>query len=397
MIGRVAVAVAGGSNQAEPDPMRRESMKPDAEFGDLLGLIYEGAIEERPWAGFLAGLREALGAVASTLVLRPANTDRAGLILTEGGSSEGIALYRDGLFMADPFVDLPPGQVVALHEIMPLAELEQTELFRLCMEPGGLYDSLGADLDVDGTLEARLRVARSRGARAFGKREKQLCALLLPHLERAIRIHTRLHRIESERALYAGAIAQLAVGAVILDGNGAVMATNQLAGEILARRDGIWIGEGVLRVQSAREAAELKRIVGELLAHRRAGQPGVVQALRISRPSGRADLGLIVRPVPESEDTGQTPSVAIFISDPEERSAAPVQVQVLVKLFGFTPTEAQLAIHLANGLNIDEAAAELGMTRNTARAHLRAVFTKTGISRQPALVRLILKSVASLA
>jgi len=370
-------------------------MKPDAEFGDLLGLIYEGAIEERPWAGFLVGLREALGAVASTLVLRPANTDRAGLILTEGGSSEGIALYRDGLFMADPFVDLPPGKVVALHEIMPLAELEQTELFRLCMEPGGLYDSLGADLDVDGTLEARLRVARSRGARAFGKREKQLCALLLPHLERAIRIHTRLHRIESERALYAGAIAQLAVGAVILDGNGAVMATNQLAGEILARRDGIWIGEGVLRVQSVREAAELKRIVGELLAHRRAGQPGVVQALRISRPSGRADLGLIVRPVPESEDTGQTPSVAIFISDPEERSEAPVQV--LVKLFGFTPTEAQLSIHLANGLNIDEAAAELGMTRNTARAHLRSVFTKTGISRQPALVRLILKSVASLA
>ncbi len=56
-----------------------------------------------------------------------------------------------------------------------------------------------------------------------------------------------------------------------------------------------------------------------------------------------------------------------------------------------------MAIHLANGLNIDEAAAGLGMTRNTARAHLRSVFNKTGISRQPALVRLILKSVASLA
>jgi len=336
-----------------------------------------------------------MGAVATTLVLRPAHTDRAGLILTEGGSSEGVALYRDGLFMADPFVALPPGRVVALHEIMPLAELEQTELYKLCMAPGGLHDSLGADIEVDGAIEARLRVARTRGARAFGRREKQLCVLLLPHLERAVRIHARLHRVESERALYAGAIAQLAVGAVILDGKGAVVATNRLAGEILARRDGLWVAEGTLRVQHAGEAAELRRIVAELLEQGRAGQPGVVQALRISRPSGRGDLGLIVRPVPAAGETGHVPGVAIFISDPSERSDAPVQV--LVKLFGFTPTEALVAIHLANGLNIDEAAAELGMTRNTARAHLRSVFTKTGISRQPALVRLILKSVASLA
>lgn len=370
-------------------------MKPDSEFSDLIGLVYEAPFEERPWAGFLGALRHAMGAVATTLVLRPAQTDRAGLILTEGGSSEGIALYREGLFMADPFVALPPRTVVALHEIMPLAELEQTELYKLCMAPGGLHDSLGADIDVDGVIEARLRVARTRGARPFGKREKQLCELLLPHLERAIRIHTRLHRMESERALYAGAIAQLAVGAVILDGKGAVVATNRLADGILARRDGLWIADGALRVQNVREAAELKRIVGELLERGRDGQPGVVQALRITRPSGRADLGLIVRPVPAASETGQAPGIAIFISDPEERSDAPVQV--LVKLYGFTPTEALVAIHLANGLNIDEAAAELGMTRNTARAHLRSVFNKTGISRQPALVRLILKSVASLA
>ena len=370
-------------------------MKPDSAFGELIGLVYQGPLEERPWAGFLGALRHAMGAVATTLVLRPAHGDSPGLILTEGGSSEGIALYRDGLFMADPFVALPPGKVVALHEIMPLADFEQTELYKLCMAPGGLHDSLGADVHVDGAIEARLRIARTRGARAFGKHEKTLCALLLPHLERAIRIHQRLNRVESERALYAGAIAQLAVGTVILDAKGAVIATNQLADGILARRDGLWVADGVLRVQNPREAAELKRIVAELLGNGRAGQPGVAQALRITRPGGGADLGLVVRPLPSTAQTGQAPGIAVFISDPSERSDAPVQV--LVKLYGFTPTEALVAIHLANGLNIDEAAAELGMTRNTARAHLRSVFTKTGISRQPALVRLILKSVASLA
>jgi DNA-binding CsgD family transcriptional regulator len=371
-------------------------MKLDAEFSELIGLVYEGALEERPWHAFLGRLRDVMGAVATTLVLRPALAGRAGLVLTEGGSSEGIALYRDGLFMADPFVDLPPGEVVALHEIIALEELEQTELYRLCMAPGGLYDSLGADLRIGDMLEARLRVARSRGARAFGASEKRLCAALLPHLERAIRIHARLHRVESERALYAGAIEQLAVGAIILDEDGGVVGTNELAAQILSRCDGIDIVNGVLRVEGRREAAELKRVVSELLDERRSGKPGVVQALRIPRPSGKADLGLIVRPF-SSDVTSQfahLPAVAIFISDPEERSQAPAQV--LGKLFGFTPTEAQLALELANGLNLDDAARELGMSRNTARAHLRSVFAKTGISRQSALVRLILKSVASL-
>jgi DNA-binding CsgD family transcriptional regulator len=219
---------------------------------------------------------------------------------------------------------------------------------------------------------------------------------LLPHLARAVRLHARLHRIASERALFAGAVEQLAVGTVILDGAGRVCGANQLARQLLEQGDGIRLVEGRLQVHAAREAAEFRRIVSELIAPRDPGAPRVVQALRVSRPSGRADLGLIVRPVPREPgaDSGTAPALAVFISDPEERSAAPVAV--LVKLFGFTPTEAQLALALANGLNLEEAARSLGMSRNTARAHLRAVFAKTGISRQGALVRLILKSVAAL-
>jgi DNA-binding CsgD family transcriptional regulator len=56
-----------------------------------------------------------------------------------------------------------------------------------------------------------------------------------------------------------------------------------------------------------------------------------------------------------------------------------------------------LAMLLTNGLTLDEAAAELSVSRNTARAHLRAVFAKTGVTRQSGLVRLILNSVASFA
>ena len=69
---------------------------------------------------------------------------------------------------------------------------------------------------------------------------------------------------------------------------------------------------------------------------------------------------------------------------------------MITRLFGLTPTEASLAMLLANGLTLDEASDELGVSRNTARTHLRAVFSKTGVSRQTGLVSLILRSVAPL-
>jgi DNA-binding CsgD family transcriptional regulator len=38
----------------------------------------------------------------------------------------------------------------------------------------------------------------------------------------------------------------------------------------------------------------------------------------------------------------------------------------------------------------------LGISKNTARAHLRAIFSKTGVTRQATLVRILLGSVVPL-
>jgi DNA-binding CsgD family transcriptional regulator len=119
--------------------------------------------------------------------------------------------------------------------------------------------------------------------------------------------------------------------------------------------------------------------------------------MHIPRSGVLPDLGLVVRAVSSAggaEGRG-IPSIAVFIRDPQQAAEPPQQV--ISRLYGLTPTEASLAMLLANGLNLDEAAAELSVSRNTARAHLRAVFAKTGVTRQSGLVRLILNSVASFA
>jgi DNA-binding CsgD family transcriptional regulator len=54
--------------------------------------------------------------------------------------------------------------------------------------------------------------------------------------------------------------------------------------------------------------------------------------------------------------------------------------------FGLTRREAALAILIARGLTIGQAAVDLGISEQTGRAYLKQIFQKAGISRQSELI-----------
>ena len=88
------------------------------------------------------------------------------------------------------------------------------------------------------------------------------------------------------------------------------------------------------------------------------------------------------------------PCAAVFVRDSDSQAKPPVRLAQ--ELFQLTAAETMLAIKLANGLSLEEAAEALNIRRNTARAHLRSIFSKTGVRRQTELVRIFLNSVVLL-
>lgn len=372
-------------------------MQIDPHVSELLASIYEGPLEAEPWQSFLVKLRKIMGANSATLVLKPPSTRGRGVLCIDGGRLEGIARYQESLFAMDPFLHIPPGQVKCLLELVPETEWVESELYKVCMEPAGFYDSLGVDMYVPDEMEAGLRVTRGKESPRFDETDKSLMRDIVGHLERAIRLHVRFNKTESERALYAGAVNQLSLATILLDENGAVLSCNRMAEQLLAREPELQVSKGFLQVGDEATTAELQRLIAAVLEQQQHGGPAVIEAMRITRDGDYADLGVAVRPVPMNEwsEGRSVPTVAIFISDPDFGAEAPVKV--ISRLFGFTPTEAQLSLLLAEGLSLDEASQALNISRNTARTHLRSIFNKTGVSRQTLLVRLILKSVAQLA
>ena len=77
----------------------------------------------------------------------------------------------------------------------------------------------------------------------------------------------------------------------------------------------------------------------------------------------------------------------IIISDPENKAAIPAET--LTVLFGLTPAEARLAIALANGNSLTEAADRHRVRHETARKQLKSIFIKTHTNRQGELLRLL--------
>ena len=70
--------------------------------------------------------------------------------------------------------------------------------------------------------------------------------------------------------------------------------------------------------------------------------------------------------------------------------------QLLRAMYALTAAEARLAACVAQGFGVNEAAARLGITRNTARTQLKAVFAKLGVDRQAGVVRLLTSGLPSL-
>ncbi len=392
-------------------PAPEQSWDFEPRLDELIGLLYEGPLEERPWRSALPLLRELADVQVVSLVLRPPAEGDRGVILNclrpDDGerdplSSVGdpsdweLTAYREQFFALDPFVNLSLDTVVTLDDLLPGDELTRSDYYKHYLAPTGLFHILGLDTEEPDGMLARLRVSRRRDEPGFGERERNLVQRIAPHLNRAIRLYARLSRTTSERDLYAGAVDQLAVATIILDEKGRLLNTNAVARAMLAEADGLGLHDHRLHIDGRDINRELQDALQTIIEAQQRGESSVVRALRIPRSSGRSDLGLVIRPVPGSEwGEGQaSPCAAVFISDPDLRESA--SQATLGELFGLTPAEANLAILLSRGLSLAEASETQNISQHTARAQLKAIFSKTGVSRQAELVRLVLKSVASL-
>ncbi|HXP97834.1 MAG TPA: DNA-binding response regulator [Telmatospirillum sp.] len=177
---------------------------------------------------------------------------------------------------------------------------------------------------------------------------------------------------------------RLPMGVVVVDAQATILFMNSQGTEYLAGNDGLTMSpSGLCRASRPTETAELHRLVklavdikSEALAH----------ALAVTREESDRPLSVVIAPLPAEHNNGRV--AVLLISDPERQSLP--SADTVAKLFDLTDAEARLALALSEGQRIEDAAEQLGITLNSARTYLKRIFSKTDVTRQAELVRLIL-------
>lgn len=369
-----------------------EKMSPEF-FSRILGAIYDAALDEVGWVACLESIRVAFSGNYASLIVRKETVDDVGLIVSAGDNQPSLD-PGNPLIAMSPFSGLKPDTLVTLRDVMTEEEWRASSYFREYCQPQGVFHVLAADIATRNGGLYGFRITRPENTPDFSVAEIRFCGLLLPHIKRALNLHLSINQDRKVSTLYSHAMTQLLVGVVILDQNGVVMDCNPAASTILALKDGLTVEGEQLEASYADDNRKLQKLLRDALNGLSNDRLGVTEAMSVTRPSGKLSWGLILQRISSDQWTEgkQRPSVAVFVRDTEGRVAP--SVRLAQQLFHLTPAETALAIQLANGLSLEEAAEVLNIKRNTARAHLRSIFSKTGVRRQTELVRTFLNSVA---
>ena len=346
---------------------------------DLLVPLHEGMFEQPMWRGFLARLRAEAGAEHAGLILRPPEGN--GVIELSSGSEAPAPLrpllsaaMREGrVYAREELAELVGGGAQAAGDgLEPASGLEHVRSVRV-REPGG--------------WSAWAVVA---GGRPFGAAVGSLMTALAPHIRAAIRVLASLERERMRSSIGADAVRRLNFGWITIDARCRIVDLDEQAERVLQQSGRL--GRGAYdRLTPAAPAIDRELTA---LAKQFAADPEQrPRAIRLSRDPW---IDMLVAPLRvRAIVAGTAPVAMIYLSG--DGSSTADRCEQLAELFGLTRGESRLAWSMARGLTIAEAAAETGLTVETARFYSKRIYAKTGARGQADLVRHILRSVLALA
>lgn len=213
-------------------------------------------------------------------------------------------------------------------------------------------------------------------------------------IEEAIRAHEERARAQVSVAKAASSAATLSTtalelipyGVIVCETDGKAVFVNSRAARILSNGYALSLDpDHRLRASRVTETNRLRDAI------KKARQDQSTTALTLEADT-ESPLRLTAQPFDE-ERTEQSELVGLFVFSEAELS--PPNPQLLIEMFGLTISESRLTAQIARGISLDEAAAECGITKSSARTYLKNIFTKVGVSRQAELVRTILTSLAT--
>lgn len=386
-----------GNPRVLADPGRiNADMTPDSAslFSDLVGDIYDVALDCRLWNDALARIRDFVGGCTAAVYVKTVGGDATIYHYSDNYITPYFReLYVGQMVKCDPTTAAQflaePGKPVSMNDVMPMEEFRHSRIFKNWAKPQGLMDQAVVVLDREPQDVVLAAVLRSEMQGMVDDEMLHRLGLIGPHLRRAAQIARAAYIPTSRQASLKQAVDALKTGVVFLDGAGRILHANEAAEALLGGlRSKTMIHE---RLGLTNRAADQQ--LRDLIAHAATGEANRGNrsvTITVNDPAGGVYL-LHALPLTAGKrrQLGQDADavVALYLRKAE---FAPASVpQAIATQFNLTPSELRVLLAIVDGGGVGEAADTLGLGEATVKTHLHRIFSKTGTARQAELVKLV--------
>lgn len=346
----------------------------------LIGKFYDAILEPQAWEPALAEFCQLSGAKAASIHTFNPMEGRIGLYIEHGCDpiytrslfSTYAAMTPTGasIFMAE--VDEPMG----VFDFIDEDEFIASRFYREWCQPQGYYDMLGTLISKQPREIGALSITRIERQPRFNAHDKELMALLAPHVRRAVKIagllENRVHDIEQ----LTDVIDVLDSAVIITNSDGKILRTNFAGRTALTTGLILQSSEGMIDSNDEDVRREIKSALN--------GDVRGPSTFTLPATDGSRKL-VAIMPL-----GAQRNEFAIFLKT--EDADIPAIGRHLVAAFKMTPREVGVLMPLLEGHTPAEVADKLGIGMATVRTHLQRLFNKTGTNSQAELVSLILRA-----
>ncbi|MGF1622388.1 MAG: helix-turn-helix transcriptional regulator [Rhodomicrobiaceae bacterium] len=362
----------------------------------IIDQVYDCVLEPSAWPEFLKTIAAKGENAGSSIVVYDRHAHERTQLFEHGADQSHLRVYFEKLASMKAMPGAGPhlhtlGGITTMSMICGEQETLEHDFYLRWIKPSGFRDMIGVMVLKSGKRLAWFSVARTEIQTPYQDTDIQFMDWLSPHICRAFTL-ADMFDAQSVRIQQLEQVVDQLSMSVILTGSRGVTYMNKAAEELIGQGDTLKIKKNHLTAGTAQSADRLSYAINASLMGL---APPRVGSHMVALP-GKEGGGLIASVLPLNWREAGNPlaslpgSAAVLVQDGSQFPE--VAGEALAELYGLTPAELRVSMEVARGLNLKQIAEHLGLSENTIKTHLQHVFSKTGVTRQADLARLILQT-----
>jgi DNA-binding CsgD family transcriptional regulator len=359
----------------------------------LIGDIYDASINPEKWRPVLQEVCAFVKAGFAILISEDAISSKALVHY----SSEDDAEWLDSYFrkyirlnpMLIPMLNSRVGDIFSMSNIMTHKQFRSTVFFKEWVEPRGYIDTIGAVLDKSATGISVVSAVRLKQQGVVDAGARRRMALIAPHVQRAVAIGRVVDLSYLEASAMSDTLDGFSAAIFLVDGRGNIAFANESGRALLATG-------GPLR-QSGRTLTATDPIAGAALSDAFAASAvgdAAVGTKGLAIPlSGKSAERYIAYVLPLTSGARKRAGAAygvvaaLFVRKMEMEYPSPLET--ICQIYDLTARELSVFLAVVEVGGIPPVSALLGLSETTVKTYLKAVFRKTGTTRQADLAKIV--------